>query len=76
MEIEKTIHEELLHLYKKIDCKNQYYPSQITRTTAEKKCYSHTQEQAFRMNLNGYKNFATTPSFLQQFEHKKTHSSH
>jgi hypothetical protein len=65
MSIEKTYSdEELLLFTKKLIVKTNTIQAKITRHDSEKVVFPYSQEQAFRMNLNGYKNLSDTHPFF------------
>lgn len=56
--------EELLHFTKKLIAKTNAIQSQITKDKSAKVVFPYSQEQAFQMSLNGYKNLSNTHSFF------------
>ncbi len=59
---------ELLQFTKKLIEKTNAVQSQITRNPSAKVVFPYSQEQSFRMNLNGYKNLAANYPFLHYHE--------
>jgi hypothetical protein len=65
MSIERDYsNEELLHFTKKLIAKTNAIQSQITKDKSAKVVFPYSQNQAFKMNLNGYKNLSDTHPFF------------
>ncbi len=65
MQIERDYSdEELLQFTEKLIAKTNAIQNTITKNNSSKVVFPYSQEQAFRMSLNGYKNLANTHSFF------------
>lgn len=56
--------EQLLQFTKKLIAKTNEIQSKLAKNNSSKVVFPYSQDQAFRMNLNGYKNLADTHSFF------------
>jgi hypothetical protein len=58
MEIKKEYTDTDLYYLQKNDCKTNAIQRQLTKSDSLKVVFPYTQEQTFKMNLNGYDNLS------------------